>query len=138
MIDNIKDQLKRDEGLRLFPYPDTKKKLTIGYGRNLTDQGISLVEAEMLLHRDLAQATVGVDMKVPNARFLDDARRGVLINMAFNMGIGGLLEFKKMLAAIEKGEWKEAARELLDSDYARQVGLRAQRLSKQIETGEWV
>ena len=138
MIDNIKDQLKRDEDLSLFPYRDTRKKLTIGYGRNLDDRGISLVEAEMFLNRDLARATVDVDVKIPTARFLDDARRGVLINMAYNMGIGGLLGFRRMLAAIHKGDWKEAARELLDSDYAKQVGLRADRLSKQIESGEWV
>ena len=138
VITCAKEQIKRDEGRRLFPYRDTRNKLTIGYGRNLDDRGIDPVEADMMLDRDLARATVDVDMKIPFARFLDDARRGALINMTYNMGIGGLLTFKKMLTAMNKGNWEEAAREMLDSDYAKQVGLRAQRLAEQMRKGEWV
>ena len=138
MITCAKEQLKRDEGIRLFPYRDTRNKLTIGYGRNLDDRGIDPVEAEMMLDRDLARATVDVDMKIPFARFLDDPRHGVLVNMAYNMGIGGLLTFKKMIAAMEKGDWEPAGDALMDSKYALQVGLRAERLAEQVRTGEWV
>src|SRR3990167_8906796 len=92
---SIRDCLIRDEGVRLKPYRDSVGKLTIGVGRNLDDKGLTRAEAEALL---------------------DEPRRGVLVMLAFNAGIGGLLTFRKMLAAMGRGAWAEAARELLDSD----------------------
>ena len=50
MLQDLIEDLKRDEGFRSHPYRDTVGKLTIGYGRNLDDVGISEREAEQLLH----------------------------------------------------------------------------------------
>src|SRR3990167_9230859 len=122
---SIRDCLIRDEGVRLKPYRDSVGKLTIGVGRNLDDKGLTRAEADVA-HR------------LPWSAQLDEPRRGVLVMLAFNAGIGGLLTFRKMLAAMGRGAWAEAARELLDSDYAQQVGPRAHRLAKQLESGEWV
>lgn len=139
---NIYEQLRRDEGVRLKPYTDTVGKLTIGVGRNLTDKGISEQEAREMLSTDVievqqALAKSGLDYQIqPDEESF--ARYNVLVNMAFNMGIGGLLAFKNMLACYKAGDWAGAAKHMLDSKWAEQVGPRAHRLAKQMETGQWV
>jgi lysozyme len=133
----LKDQLKRDESLRLMPYHDSVGKLTIGFGRNLDERGISSAEAEMMLENDISETVAEVSRALPWALELDQARRAVLTNMAFNMGIGGLLGFRKALAAMRRGDWDLAAREMLDSKWATQVGARATRLATQMRTGQW-
>ena len=133
----LRDQLTRDEGIRLAPYRDTVGKLTIGCGRNLDDKGITRDEALYLLENDIAEVTLQVSRAFPWAGFLNDARRGVLINMAFNMGIERLKTFKNMLAAMDIGDWPTAADELMDSKYAKQVGERAARLRTQLITGDF-
>ena len=137
MIASLKDQLVRDEELRLKPYTDSVGKLTIGVGRNLTDKGISFQEAQGLLANDIADATADLQAKLPWTATLDDVRKGALLNMTFNMGIGGLLEFHDFLARMQRGDFSGAAGAMLDSLWARQVGARATRLSMQIQTGEW-
>jgi len=133
----LREQLIRDEGLRLFPYRDSVGKLTIGVGRNLDDVGISMDEATMLLDHDIARADAAVATRLPWAAGLDPVRRTVLINMAFNLGINRLLRFRLALAAMEVADWSTAAIEMLDSTWARQVGARADRLAAQIISGEW-
>ena len=134
----LKEQLMRDEGTRLKPYTDSTGHLTIGFGRNLSQVGISLAEAELLLDHDIQRTTADVLAALPWTMGLDDARRDALINMAFNLGIGGLLGFHKMLVACQAGDWATAALEALNSEWAHQVGPRAYRLSRQIETGQAV
>lgn len=133
----IEEQLTRDEGLRLKPYTDSVGKLTVGVGRNLTDVGLSHDEAMMLLRNDIAHAANLLKKVFPWTESLDEARRGALINMSFNMGVAGLAGFHNFLAKLQAGDYPGAAAEMLDSKWAEQVGPRAQRLSRQIETGEW-
>ena len=135
---NIDEQLIRDEGLRLFPYQDTRGKWTIGVGRNLTDCGLSTMEAYSLLANDIAHAAGQLAEHFPWTQALDEARRGALLNMTFNMGIHGLAEFRMMLGAMEQGDWETAAKEMLDSEWAKQVGARADRLAEQVRSGQWV
>lgn len=137
MISDLVQQLIRDEGLRLKPYTDSVGKLTIGVGRNLTDKGISNDEAEKMLENDIEDARRAVFQMIPWVSKLDEVRRAVLVNMAFNMGIGGLMAFKNTLAFIEKGQYPNAAAEMLNSKWADQVGPRAHRLALQLTTGTW-
>lgn len=132
---SIRDQLLRHEGLRLKPYRDSVGKLTIGVGRNLDDVGISHEEALFLLDNDISQARARVLHVLPWAAHLDTSRFEVLINMAFNMGITGLLGFPKFLGALESGDFPTASREMLDSEWAAQVGQRAQELAQIMRTG---
>lgn len=132
----LREQLIRDEGVRLRPYRDDVGKLTIGIGRNLDDVGLSLTEAEYLLDNDIVRAAAAVLAHLPWTHSLDEVRRAALTNMAFNMGIGGLLGFKRALKALEEGRWEAAAQEMMDSKWARQVGIRAERLARQVLTGE--
>ena len=127
--------LVRDEGLRLAPYKDSVGKLTIGIGRNLEDRGISWAEAQFLLDNDIAIATADLDRNAPWWRNLSEGRQRALVNMAFNLGVPGLMRFEKMLSALERGEYDDAAREALDSRWARQVGARAQRIARLIRKG---
>jgi lysozyme len=131
------DQLKRDEGLRLTPYKDSVGKVTIGYGRNLDDVGISQYEAEILLQHDLIHASQVLRDNLPWTEGLDEVRRAVLVNMSFNMGIHGLMGFKNTLGLIQAGEFDQASEAMLQSKWAEQVGPRAHRLSLQLKTGDW-
>jgi lysozyme len=128
--------LTRDEGIRLKPYKDTVGKLTIGIGRNLDDVGLSESEAQVLLANDIAKVSQGLDAAVPSWRLLSEGRQRALANMAFNLGITGLLKFKTMLAAIERQDWQGASRAALASKWAEQVGPRAKRISNLILNGE--
>lgn len=131
------EQLQRHEGLRLKPYRDSVGKWTIGYGRNLDDRGISEDEAGFMLDNDIDQVVAELE-RMPLYLSLDSIRQVVLANMAFNMGVPTLLEFRRMLGALARGEWNRAADEMLDSKWARQVGDRAVELSELMRTGEAV
>lgn len=125
----LKQQLMRDEGLRLHPYTDTAGKLTIGFGRNLDDVGISREEAEDMLDNDIEQ----VQSELSNFDWynqLNAKRRDVIANMCFNLGLPTLMQFENMIAALSAHQYNRAADEMLDSKWARQVGARATRLAE--------
>lgn len=133
----LEQQLKKHEGLRLRAYKDTVGKLTIGIGRNLDDVGISEDEALFMLGNDITKAQAQLNKALPWTTNLDRVRYDVLTNMAFNMGINGLLQFKNTLALIQQGKYKEASIQMLQSKWAGQVKGRATELAKQMETGEY-
>ncbi len=128
----LKAQIKADEGIRLHPYADTTGKQSIGYGRNLTDNGIDIDEAEMMLDKDLARIIVAVPMRWAPFSTLDPVRQNVLLNIAYNTGVNGLMLFRHMLAACARGDFVTAAAEIRNSQLA--PG-RALRLAKQMERG---
>ncbi|OHU85496.1 MULTISPECIES: glycoside hydrolase family protein [Pseudoalteromonas] len=129
-------QLKRHEGFMPNAYLCTQGKQTIGYGRNLEDRGITEDEALYLLRNDLKYFTEQVESNI-NTSKCNPARKAVLVNMAFNLGISGLLKFKNTIAAVQAGQWETAAIEMLNSRWAVQVGSRADELADQMATGEW-
>lgn len=153
--ERLREQLKRDEGLRLHAYRDSEGVLTIGYGHNLDadpalrdylartldcspdDITISAESADRLLDTDIAVAEDAVRAALPWSRGLDARRCAVLFNMAFNLGIAGLLRFQRMRAALKLHDFDRAAEEMLDSRWATQVGERATRLARQMRDGEW-
>lgn len=137
-MDNVKAAayIRRYEGFSRLPYKCPTGHLTIGYGHNL-ENGISAAAAEFILQEDLARAERAVKDAFPWWWKLDDARQFVLVDMAFNMGLAGLRGFKKMLTAVEQGDYKKAAKEMLDSKWAFQVKGRAVELAKIMETGLW-
>lgn len=134
-VDLVTADLRRHEGLRLYPYYDTVGVLTIGYGRNLDDKGLTPAEAEYLLSNDVAEVVRQVYDQLPWVETLNDVRKAVLFNMAFNLGIAGLMKFKGTLAAIEAGEYDKAASRMLQSKWAGQVGRRATELADRMRNG---
>ena len=137
LMNRIKAQLVRHEGLRLKPYRCTAGKLTIGIGRNLDDRGISQNEAYAMLERDIQDCEQWLIDEIPEVyNKLDEVRQSVLLNMCFNLGIKGLLEFKNTLSFIGAGDWERAANNMLASKWAKQVGMRAIELSEMMRKGQ--
>ena len=134
MSDLVAD-LRRDEGVAYKPYRDTEGILTIGVGRNLEDRGISDDEMDFLLANDLKWVVVDLDRGAPWWREMTTNRQRALANMVFNLGWPRLSGFKKMLAALEAGDYDEAANQALDSRWAIQVGARAERIAELFRSG---
>lgn len=129
-------QLRLHEGERLKPYRCTAGKLTIGVGRNLEDRGITAEESAYLLGNDISGFYAALLRELPWVAQLDDVRQRVLLDMAFNLGIAGLLGFRNTLATIKAGDYEKAGPMMLQSKWAEQVGKRAERLSTMMVTGK--
>lgn len=132
-LEKFKPMLKKYEGLRLKPYRCTAGKLTIGYGRNLDDRGITEEEADRLLHNDILLCSLQLDRDLPWWKHHPENVQMVLMDMCFNLGISGLLEFKRTLGYIRDQRYSAAAVEMLKSKWASQVGARAKELSVMIQ-----
>ena len=128
ITDALIASVKRHEGIRLKMYKCAAGKNTIGYGRNLDDVGISLDEAELMLKHDLENAEQDAKRFTVYEK-LNQVRKDVLIEMVFNLGYSRLSGFKKMFAALERKDYDEAANQMLDSKWARDVGERARTLA---------
>lgn len=124
------------EGFSSTAYKDTKGVLTIGYGRNIQDKGVSIDEALFLLDDDLMYFTdklIGLFEWFP---LLDENRQIALIDLCFNTGIAGFCEFKEMIAALEHKDYEQAAIEILNSIAAQNASERYHQLANIIRTGE--
>ncbi len=132
---DIKEQLILHEGLRLKPYKDSVGIITIGIGRNLEDVGISKEEAMIMLSNDV-ERTIDDCKKFQWFDLLDDVRKKVIIDMIFNLGLTRFSGFRNTIKAIADHRFTEASKHMMDSKWARQVGIRAERLSYMMETGQ--
>ena len=141
MIEQLTAQLRRDEGTRATAYKDSMGWLTIGVGRLIDSRkpgaGLRPDEIDYLLRNDIADRVAALQRALPWFEKLDQARQGVLINMAFQLGTDGLLAFRQTLALVRDGKYAEAAEQMLKSKWAEQTPARAKRLSEQMKTGEW-
>lgn len=120
--------------MRLHPYKDTVGVLTIGVGHNL-DEGISEHAAMFILEEDIAAHEGDCRREFRWYSGLDACRQDAVTDMCFNLGIARLLGFHRFLAAMETQQWDTAAMEMLDSQWAGQVGGRATELATMIRTG---
>ena len=121
--------LKVDEGYRARMYRDTAGNWTIGYGTNLS-AGITKPQADALLRHDLANVIGGLTIGFPAYKDMPVPVRAELLNIGYQGGIRGELSFKRMLAALAKRDWETAAKEALDSAWARETPHRAERAAK--------
>lgn len=154
-------RLMVNEGCKLKSYRDTVGKLTIGIGRNLDDNPLTIEEqcyvghncrtlfisndqAAYLCRNDLKKVRTDLDRELPWWRDLNPDRQYVMIDLCFNMGIGNrqkktkLLSFSNTLDLIARGYYEKAADNLLKSKYAKQVGIRAERNAYALRTGEYL
>lgn len=154
---NLYQMLKQDEGEELEIYKDTEGFWTIGIG-HLVTKNPSIDEArrvlsfttgnrtgfctreqsEQMFAQDVQKARVSIERSVLNDTYqkMDDARRMALVNMVFQMGLYGVLGFKKMVQHLQLRNWSSAAAEALDSKWARQTPSRARRVTTVLRTGE--
>ena len=138
MTPQLIEDLKRDEGLRLAAYQDTVGRWTIGYGHaeGVTgDARWTQAQADEALEADIARAVAQLDQAMPWWRTLNGTRQDVMVELAFNMGVGTLSTFVHTLEAVRTGRWDDAAAGLMASRWAGQVGARAARLAAMMKTG---
>jgi lysozyme len=142
----LRADLERDEGYRATVYDDATSQPilpgshvrghpTIGIGWALDANPLSHERALVILAWHVDDKARELFAALPWSETLDEVRCRALVNMAFNLGVGGLLQFRKLLAALEGERWTEAAIEARDSSWFRQVGPRAERIAKAFETG---
>jgi lysozyme len=147
-LEKLEAQLAEEEGSPGRTYLDTKGILTGGIGHNLIahpeagyDRVGVIVESEKRTEwfkQDIQDAIAALDAKLPWWSALDDVRQNCLLDLTFNMGIGGLLTFHNTLALLEQGNYVMAANGFRNSQYARDVGpTRSGRICRMIERGEW-
>ncbi len=148
MHDRLCSRLMEHEGLELLVYDDHNGlpikpgshvigHPTIGYGRALDTNGIDRVEALFLLKRSIAKVMTEVDAGLPwIAERLNDERASVLYEMAYQMGVSGLMKFVTTLQDIREGNYERASVAMLASKWARQTPNRAKALARIIETGQ--
>jgi lysozyme len=140
-MDNITRQLRGDEGARKTVYVDSLGFQTIAVGRLVDPRkpgsGLRDSEINLMLANDIDDRRAALLVALPWFKDLDEARQGVLLNMAFQLGAQGLLGFHDMLKAVGRGDYVAAAGEILASTYGKQTPLRAQRMFKQMSTGAW-
>lgn len=131
--------IERHEGRVPHAYQDSEGYWTIGVG-HLIDQrkggGLPPHIIDYLLRYDL-ERVLAQARQLDVWDDLDEVRRAVIVDMIFNLGMNGFLGFRRMRAAMESGDYEEAAREMLDSKWARQVGRRALTLAGMMRTGQW-
>lgn len=151
---SLDDSIRGHEGFREHPYLDTKRLWTIGYGRCLETNPLSTSEWRYLLSTgalavSITQEGAGwlmrkelfqVENECRKLSFwpkLNDVRRNVILEMAYQMGVSGVRNFKKAIAAMEATDWNRAADELADSEWARTDSpARARKLIDQFRSGE--
>lgn len=116
--------MKKHEGFSSHAYKDSLGYLTIGFGRcidkKIRTKGLTVKESEFLLFNDLVEC----EELAKNFKFynnLDKVRKEVIVEMVFNLGYKGFSNFVKTIALIEKKEYVEASKELLNSKWANQV-----------------
>lgn len=126
------DELRRDEGVIPHAYQDSLGYWTIGVGHLIDKRKggkMPDVIIDMLLRYDIDEKIAELNEKLPWWGFLDEPSQRVIVNMAFNLGVEGLLKFKDFMDALKDGDRNRAASEMLDSKWAEQVGARATRLA---------
>jgi len=136
----LKAQLIYDEGVRASAYQDSEDYWTIGVGRLIDEKKggkLSADEIEYLLDNDIDKVINQVIREFDWYYDLSEVRKEVILNMAFNLGIGGVKKFKNMINALKRHDWDDASREMLDSKWTGQVGQRAIRLSEAMRTDSW-
>lgn len=143
MVESVQELLEQDEGRRLWPYAGTRGHQTWGIGHLLAN-GLNPEVTDLLnqavdrqFQDDLDEATQGLMAAYPWFAGMNPIRQAALIDMAFNLGLAGLAEFKQFLGWMEAGQWMNAAIDLRGTLVYRQLPTRYERLARMIQSGEW-
>ena len=130
------EYIHQEEGFRSKPYRCTSGALTIGIGYNL-DAGMPFDEAVLLMRHRIDKIRRALLERLEWFPKLNEARQAALLSMAYQMGLSGLLGFRRTLATMESGDWEKASLEMLNSKWARQTPERAQRTAYIIRYGKF-
>lgn len=142
--ETLRGQLEVHEGKSLTAYICPGGYLTVGVGHNVeanpvgdligrdvnqVGEEISASESDTLLDHDIDKFEEEVRRNFDFFDSLSEPRQHVLVDMAFNLGTAGMLKFRNMVAALQSQDYSRAATEMLDSQWARQVGRRSENLA---------
>lgn len=138
----IFDLLEYEEGFSSTPYICTEGYVTIGYGSKLSVKGAPLELFTLTVSKKTAQCMLEEHLKEVDKylstkplSYANKDRYTILQSMCYQLGSSGLNGFKNMWKAIESGDWEEAAKQALDSKWARQTPERANRHAEVLRTG---
>lgn len=142
MIHDAESLLCGEEGRRSVAYPDSRGKPTIGighYDQNLVVGVTTWTDAQIdaQFSADYVHARDGIARAWPQIHALDEVRRDYLISMAFQLGVSGVLMFRRLLAALAAGEWQSAHDEAMASDWYAQTPARCERAAASFLSGQW-
>ena len=129
-MEKLIEQIKEHEGFRSRVYTCTENHLTIGYGFKVSSLELTEDICELILKEKLIKLYSRVDKQIPFFKQLPVEIQDVILNMCYQMGVGGVCKFKKMLAAMNEKDWTKAADEMIDSKWYRQTKNRALQLSE--------
>jgi lysozyme len=132
----LQDTLIRHEAMRLKLYKCSEGKNTIGVGHNIDDKGITEKQALMILDDDIKESEEHL-RKFSWFEGLSDVRQEVVLNLHFNVGHTSFLGFKKMIWALENGDYLSAGEEMKDSKWYNQVGIRAKQLVEAMQSNSF-
>lgn len=128
---SVVESIVRHEGFRSVPYPDPIhgwKRPTFGHGITYITEDESLY----IVRKRVRHIAEQLQQALPFWTRLPDEVKDVLIEMAYQMGVGGVLRFRKTLDALEHGDYAKAAEEMLDSKWAHQTPKRALELAERV------
>lgn len=140
-MNRIAELIKQDEGFVEHAYQDHLGFLTIGFGRMVDARRggrITPIEAEYLLNNDVNRIMGDLRLNFKWFETLSEARKAVLVSMIFQLGYNGFVKFKNTIELISKGQYADAALEMLQSKWAAQTPARAKRLSAMMANGEFL
>lgn len=140
MLENLNKQLRLDEGAVKHAYQDSLGFWTIGVGRLIDKRkggGLSQEEISYLLDNDIRNKSEALFKALPWLKTAPEPVQGALVNMAFQLGVTGILGFTTTLDLIKAGKYKEASEQMLKSKWAVQTPNRAKKMARQLETQTW-
>lgn len=139
-MNNLREMLKRHEGVKSHAYRCTAGKITVGVGRNIDSDGglgLSHDEIDYLLDNDIVRCIQELNGVFPWFNHLDTVRSDAIVDICFNLGLPRLMLFQKAIRAMKEGDYEKAADEFYDSKWAKQVGNRAIEVCEMIRTGRY-
>ena len=132
----LRAQLIRHEGVVNHAYQDHLGFWTIGVGRLIDERrggGLSDDEVMYLLDNDIDKFTHALQSQLDFFHDLNATQQQALVNMAFQLGVNGLLSFKNTLGLMRSGRYAEAHAEALKSRWAKQTPNRAAEVAAMLE-----
>jgi|TARA_R100000808_G_C2127847_1_gene137718 lysozyme len=142
MYEELKEQIKEHEGFVPRTYKDSLGKRTIGFGHLCVepeqwddDKEYTREELERVFDKDFEEAVKNAESLI-SERSINFIAKQVIIEMVFQLGIGGVGKFKKMWSALDTEDYGEASFQMMDSLWAKQTPNRAEKLSQKMRSAK--
>ena len=133
VANNLIESIKQHEGYVGIVYKDSLGIDTIGYGFTIKDLELDEDICEIILERKLKELETRVNLKFKWFMYMPQEIKDVVMEMCYQLGVGGVSKFKKTIAYLQNKQWEEASVEMLDSLWAKQTPNRAKELSNRIK-----